>query len=514
MANVGDDVNVGDAGNVPVVNVVPAAAAAANVIPEEWCGNHVFITDTSTAGPMRIQADIAASQVQGYYWAHQAAATDAERARYIAVRDQLKTTINQIDDVGSREVSTRRMQPVSNYSSTTVFGKKDDVGSIRTNMITTFKGESEDPYEVVRWINKVLSVGAGQQLSQKGIINLLSQTSSGGVCDYIEELKKPDGEADLGEIITYLEMRYGELLAPETARVKCGSIDRNPGELITSFVDRLRNLARNATKDEPDIAKRKEEISKLVATNLVRILPPDVRKEYDTGMDNRKKAHLPPLKPLDIEAECIKLMRNRKELQASRAAAFARKPAYAVRAVAEPGDLSDLDEHEAISDTGELTDEEDGVFDPALIHEIRRARKHYAGRQPPVDEKKVYRKAFALARKKVEKPPQRGAVRAAYGGPPGRLQDGPRRSIMEMLREANCQRGECIHCGAAGHLMHNEACGLRGKPVTDRACMKCHKGLHAVDDCPRVYQTVKALLSEHGVVSDDQVQAILEALNE
>ena len=126
---------------------------------------------------------------------------------------------------------------------------------------------------------------------------------------------------------------------------------------------------------------------------------------------------------------------------------------------------------------------------------------------------KVYRKAFAMARRKAGQAPQRGAIHATYNGPPGRLQDGPRRSIMELLRAANCERGECIQCGNKGHLMHNEACGLRGKPVTDRACMKCNKGLHAVDDCPRVYQT-RAPPPEKVQYTADQVRAVLDALNE
>jgi hypothetical protein len=63
-----------------------------------------------------------------------------------------------------------------------------------------------------------------------------------------------------------------------------------------------------------------------------------------------------------------------------------------------------------------------------------------------------------------------------------------RKTIAELLEAANCGRGECIHCGASGHMMRQDACALRGKPIVDRACPACRKGLHAADDCPRVFQ--------------------------
>ena len=31
--------------------------------------------------------------------------------------------------------------------------------------------------------------------------------------------------------------------------------------------------------------------------------------------------------------------------------------------------------------------------------------------------------------------------------------------------------------------MSSDACALRGKPLVDRPCVRCKKGLHAADDC-------------------------------
>jgi hypothetical protein len=37
-------------------------------------------------------------------------------------------------------------------------------------------------------------------------------------------------------------------------------------------------------------------------------------------------------------------------------------------------------------------------------------------------------------------------------------------------------------------LMSHDACPLRGKPLQDRVCNKCKKGLHGVNDCLLAYQ--------------------------
>jgi hypothetical protein len=32
------------------------------------------------------------------------------------------------------------------------------------------------------------------------------------------------------------------------------------------------------------------------------------------------------------------------------------------------------------------------------------------------------------------------------------------------------------------------ACALKDKPLVDKPCAKCGKGLHSADDCPKVFQ--------------------------
>ena len=73
-------------------------------------------------------------------------------------------------------------------------------------------------------------------------------------------------------------------------------------------------------------------------------------------------------------------------------------------------------------------------------------------------------------------------------GPPDKLPIGHGKGTMELLNLAHCQRGQCIKCGVEGHYMNQDTCALRGKDVMDRPCIKCGQGLHAADDCVKVYQ--------------------------
>lgn len=507
--NVGDanaqQQNAGDA-NAQQQNAGGAAApgvarAAAPVIPDDWYGNRIFANRASRPSHSKLSADSAARNVQALYLQWLVADDDRRRTIEETV-EGLRYIVETSDAASERELSTRRMQPVSNYA-TTVFGHNDSVGNIRTNQIPTFKGYSKDPHEVVRWINKVLIVAAGQKLSQEGTKNLLATTSQGGVSEYIEEMKTKE---DLLGIITCLEMRYGELVDPETAHIKCGELRFRGGDDPADFVDQLRAMARHATKEIRDPDLRAEEIGRIISINIVKNLTPDARLIYDGKVATRKSQGNAPYTHSEIETLCIQLLRKSNDAMASAAPIPPRRPAYGIRAVSEYDPILEEDP-DALTDQEELGEDELSILDPGLVCEIRKAKQYYAGRQPPVSDKKIYRKAFAMAKRKTEQNPPRGAVRAAFTGPPGRLQDGPRRSIMEMLRDANCARGECIQCGSPGHLMYNEACGLRGKVITDRACMKCHKGLHAADDCPRVYQTRQADISH-------QISVLIETLNE
>ena len=73
-------------------------------------------------------------------------------------------------------------------------------------------------------------------------------------------------------------------------------------------------------------------------------------------------------------------------------------------------------------------------------------------------------------------------------GPPERLDTTVPRTTYDLLDLAKVPKGSCIQCGYEGHYMHQDKCALRDKPLVDRPCVKCGKGLHSADDCLRVFQ--------------------------
>ena len=130
---------------------------------------------------------------------------------------------------------------------------------------------------------------------------------------------------------------------------------------------------------------------------------------------------------------------------------------------------------------------------------VKQQERKYAGQN--VDPKRIYRGAVRNFNKK--NPPPKyprgkpfgarmaggyGAAANAQPGPPGVLDVKARRTINELLALANVQRGSCIQCGETGHYMHQDTCALKDKLLTDRPCAKCGQGLHAADDCMKVYQ--------------------------
>jgi hypothetical protein len=253
-----------------------------------------------------------------------------------------------------------------------------------------------------------------------------------------------------------------------------------------------------ATTQFNDENQRNREVNKIIDLNIRRIIHPSIAITLQMEENQRRNTGLEPLPLNQLENYCIEQERRRaNKIEAS----VNRSRQYhggAARAVEQYDDY-DMSPDSYGSD--ESDPEEEEVFDALVIGEIRRIQAQNYGKK--LDQKKVYKRAFEQARKKMAKSPAHN-VSNVTGGPPGRLQDAPRRNIMDLLRDANCVKGECIHCGNRGHIMYNEACGLRGKPVMDQVCRRCQKGLHSADDCPRPYQA-KAL-------SDNHVQALIDAL--
>ena len=210
---------------------------------------------------------------------------------------------------------------------------------------------------------------------------------------------------------------------------------------------------------------------------------------------SRTRNGLPPFTTRELEKECQELERRRDErrLEASQ---FFQRPQAQVK-INRRGNVRTCQPIESSRSSDEECASSDGAEDDTgeLIAEIKYQAKKYAGRGKRFDKAKILEK---VQKKFVKKDaPVRPVAATAtttaqvlMNGPPLRIpeQQQQRMSIPELLARANCERGECIHCGNPGHYMKREGCPLLGKPIVDRACPVCKKGLHAADDCLRVFQ--------------------------
>lgn len=439
-----------------------------------------------------------------------AAGADQARANIdLIIADATKVkTATQL--MTSREKSTRTLQPLTRVPAVD-YGHNADVAAIRLYSVKTFDGTSGDTGEVTRWLSRILSLAQTHALTLAATVTLLVNASNGEALDFIYEMQE-DGKS-LGDIVRGLELRYGELCLPEEAVVKCNMMQRLPTETLINFLDRLRRMAKMAKRMIADNDERKAAIDSLIESNMRRVLPTSVRNALEERILARMRSGLPAFSVRELEKECVELEKRREERQveilreqkqlAKRVSMIRSLHRVRSSAPADPNQFGasirasdrywtpDYNPRTNPNDAGydspeDLSPEEfSDLENQGYVHDVRYQKGHYGTRGRPYDRRKITRKV--IEKHKYANYPKVAAAQE-QAGPPIRMPEPHRMSISEMLQAANCSRGECIHCGCPGHLMRQDACALRGKPVVDRACPACRKGLHAADDCPRVFQ--------------------------
>ena len=115
------------------------------------------------------------------------------------------------------------------------------------------------------------------------------------------------------QVVQQLEMRYGDLCTPEEARAKCNTMPRKERETLPEFLDRLRSMARMATRYIAVDADRRIAIDQLVEGNIRRVLPTSVRNALEERMINRSRMGLPAFTSREVEKECLDLEKRRDE---------------------------------------------------------------------------------------------------------------------------------------------------------------------------------------------------------
>jgi hypothetical protein len=454
-------------------------------IPPNFGGDRQFLADPDNAGLPTALGDIAALLLRNLHLQRQNAANAAEEAVIDAEAAIARRVLAASNASQTRETNIRELQPVTRVPAVP-YGNDENVANIRMQNIPVFTGGSGDTIDVISWISRILNLAQARTLSFAATINLLIQGSSKGAANYIDEMKQ-EGKS-LHQVIQQLEMRYGSLTTVEDARIKCNNMTRGSEEHLSEFIDRLRLMAKMACRNEPDDGLRRRAIDILVEGNIRRVLPSSVRLALEERIMNRSLMGLPALSARDVEKEALDLeaKRNERKVELKRMAHAQGRRHQVNKATIDFDDVADSSSSDD-DDDDESESEHPRDF---LINEIKLQKQRYFQRGKPVDNKKVYRRAFKNYNQKFMgkgKQYQYGA-RAAQDGPPNKLDRGDRKPINELLNLANVQRGQCIQCGFDGHMMRNMACALKDKPLVDKACAKCGTGLHSADDCPKVYQ--------------------------
>ena len=467
--------------------------------PADFGGNREFLADPNNAGMSTVLGDMAALNLNLIHVLGDAIPA-ANRAQVNLIAARTRQVLAASNASQAREQATRELRPITQVPDAD-FGVHVNTAQIRMHNVPTFSGNGTDTFEVVRWISRIFNVASSHTLTLAATINLMIMGSTGGAADYIEQMRE-EGK-NLRQIVQQLEMRYGDLCTPEEARVKCNNMLRKDKEGLPEFIDRLRAMSRMACRLEVDAPARRAAIDLLVEGNIRRVLPSSVRNALEERVINRNRMGLPAFNAREIEKECLDLERRRDERRLNIAEQGIGKRRIQLMQQEEPEDTSS----DSSDSDGNDDDEKDSMFH--LVQAIKQQQKVEAAKGRPVDPQKVYRRAFRNYNRKFPpgkpyrkapypgKAPQCGAAHAigagaAAGnnripGPPNKL-EGPRKTITELLDLANVARGQCIQCGGDGHIMHQDACVLKDLVLVDRPCVKCGHGLHAADNCPRVFQ--------------------------
>ena len=465
--------------------------------PNERGGDREFVELPAQAGLPDAIGDLAAL-MQNVLHTFSQPAGDARDALINNVNEQAVRLRQLADLARDREQNTRAPRPLTAIPAE-AWGETANIAGVRTNNLLKFAGEKGSANNCYIWLEQICSTAAAHTLTFQAATLLLATMAQGSVASYISELRQEGKE--FPAIVQALEVRYGELCSPDQARMLCNTMERGSLDL-RSFVDQLKLKARIACREERDGNRRRDLMYTLIETNLRRGLPTSVRMAIEEKLVDRARMGLPQLTITELEQEALRLESKRlarraelgekKEPQKQK-----RRPIFAAAEVLSDDEVcvdSDADDNTAPDEVIDDDDEDECPYDYLVSYIAdQKARHHRKGDKITVD------KLVKQANKKVElrydpknrnrfTRPQRVAevAQKANSGPPSRI-DPRQKTILELLRLANCERGHCILCGMPGHMMYSDKCALRGKPVASKSCAKCGHGLHSADDCIRTF---------------------------
>jgi len=500
------------AGGAPVVHPVPLAgniAAQVGLPPpvvapvNDWGQNRAFV-----AAPNHLVAtvpgqvgDLGAINLQIVRILRDIMANDPQRvAEFDNLAEYIRPIVAASDATRTRERVSTELQPLTVVPNN--WGDNDRIANIRLYNVPNFSGTSSDTIDVVSWIDRVFSVGQAHNLSAAAVINLMIMAATGTAADYIRQMR--DEHKTPYQVVQALELRYGDLCHPDEAHSRCNGLERKEKEKLADFIDRLRKMAKMAYRNEPDEAARLRQTETLIKSNIRRVLPTSIQRSLDERIRTLLSMGKPELTCREVEKESIEMERLRDERMAKGKKSVKNQPnptpkkyvrQAQINMVAEDSDPFSSDDEEVTTDfSEEEVDEEANHW----IFRMEQAKRYYANKGKKLTPQQLRTKVTQKFNQDRKRYPRRNfghkaAAAAAqvqnWKGPPEKLESEKRKNILELLTLANVNRGECIQCGTPGHMLGKDDCALRNRPLTDRPCAKCGKGLHSADDCLRGFSS-------------------------
>jgi hypothetical protein len=499
------------AGGAPVVHPVPLAgniAAQVGLPPpvvapiNDWGQNRAFV-----AAPNHMVAtvpgqvgDLGAINLQIVRILRDVMANDPQRvAEFDNLAEYIRPIVAASDATRTRERVSTELQPLIVVPNN--WGDNDRIANIRLYNVPNFSGTSSDTIDVVSWIDRVFSVGQAHNLSAAAVISLMIMAATGTAADYIRQMR--DEHKTPYQVVQALELRYGDLCHPDEAHSRCNGLERKDKEKLADFIDRLRKMAKMAYRNEPDEATRLRQTEALIKSNIRRVLPASIMRSLDERIRTLLSMGKPELTCREVEKECIEMERLRDERMAKGKKSVKNQPNLTpkkyvrqaqINMVAEDSDPFSTDDEEVTTDfSEEEVDEEANHW----IFRMEQAKKFYANKGKKLTPQQLRTKVTQKFNQDRKRYPRRTfghkAAAAAqvqnWKGPPEKLDSDKRKNILELLTLANVNKGECIQCGTPGHMLGKDDCALRNRPLMDRPCAKCGKGLHSADDCLRGFSS-------------------------
>ena len=461
----------------------------AGAIPPAHGGDRIFIEDPAKATNADAVGDLAAQlQAALHIVSNLAGITPAEVAVLGAIRERTNVTRDAAETLARRDRNQRNPAPLSDVPRDGGYGALP-LGNSKFNHVTKFDGNSDDVNAVYVWLSSCIAVARAGTLSAEATLSMLLMTASGSAFMYLEDCRRKG--MTLYQIAQAVEMRYGELCTPEEAKSRIHSYQRGHGASITKVSEDLKHLARLACRDD-EAAVRNERMDELVRHNLLRVLPSHIGTTFTDELSRAvtyggyllsNDEIVAKAKQMEGKVKATSDSHDRPEKKRGHDRHHAER--HHARQVTQTSRLEyseeDVDDILAVAATADEGDEEE-----AIIDEILAVNEVFAAKNQKVSMPVLLSAAIKQHNKRQNFRPARvaGVSQPAQAGPPNKL--ARNQAMAELLTMAGVVRGECMHCGVAGHIKGNIKCQLRGLPLVDRPCIRCGKGLHSADQCPKV----------------------------